>query len=113
MIKSQIFALSFILMFMPGLPDSATETVSTATTVSKTKAPVVKIVNAKKVKAPASFKGFSSADLKKLKGASSKVSEAKMSKKGEVAKNDSTFTWEYVLIFLVIAVGAAISLLVI
>ncbi len=103
MLKTHIFALGFLLMFVPGMT-------STPTTNAKETAPTTA---ARAVKAPSAFRSLSRSDMKKLGQASAAVSSKSMAKKGEIAKDESTFTWRYLLIFAVIALGAAITLLVI
>ncbi len=103
MLKTHIFALGFLLMFIPGMTN-------TPTTMVKETAP---IATATAVKAPSAFRSLSRSDMTKLGQASAAVSPKSMAKKGEIAKDESTFTWHYLLIFAVIALGAAITLLVI
>ena len=77
-----------------------------------TKSPSPEAPVTRKTTKPISFRGFSGAELARLKTADAAVSRKAMTKKGDVKKRESTFTWEYFLIFAVIAVGAVITLLI-
>ena len=101
MLKTQIFALMFVFMFLPGM------NLPTGPSIPAAKAPV-----AKKAVKPSSFRGFSGAELARLKAADAAVSRKVMTRKAAVKKAESTFTWEYFLIFAVIALGAFLTLMI-
>ncbi len=107
MLKTQIFAMMFVFMFMPGMGPMN----SKASPAPKN--PVKTVTKAHNAKVPTAFRGFSSRELATLKKAAASVNHSDMTKIGEIKKDTSTFTWEYLLIFVVLAIGAAVTLLVI
>ena len=99
MLKSHIFVMLFVVSLWSHVPLPFAAAPAAPAREARTTMP-----------GPVAFRGLSSSELGALSHAEARLSSRTLSRKGEVAKAESTFRWEYFVLFAVLALGALATL---